>query len=247
MSIDLSADVGEGADDLPIFPLVTSVSVACGAHAGDAETMDRSVAEAARLGVAVGAHPGYPDREGFGRRAMSMSDADLVAALVSQIRTLREVCDRHRVPLVYVKPHGALYNEAAIDPAVADVVLRALTEAGDPLILVGLAGSAMIDASARAGIGAATEAFADRRYLAAGTLAPREREGALVDDPAAAAAQAVAIALGERIETLDGPPIRVNADTICLHADTPRAIDIARAVRDALERARVRVAPLARR
>ena len=247
MSIDLSADVGEGADDLPIFPLLTSVSVACGAHAGDAETMDRCVAEARRLGVGVGAHPGYPDREGSGRRAMTMSAEALATSLVSQIAALRDVCDRHRVPLGHVKPHGALYNEAAVDPALAAVIVRAIAGSADPPTVVALAGSAMLDAAAGAGIPAAAEAFADRRYLVAGTLAPRALDGALVIDPAAAAAQAVAIARGEPIETLDGRAIRVNADTICLHADTPGALDIARAVRGALERAGVRVAPLARR
>lgn len=247
MRIDLSADVGEGADDFPIFPLVTSVSVACGAHAGDEDTMDRCVAEAKRLGVAVGAHPGYPDREGFGRRPLDISDEDLTATLLDQIAALRRVCDRSAVPLSHVKPHGALYNGAALDASVAAIVARAVGKAGPGLILVGLAGSEMIRAAANAGIPAAGEAFADRRYMPDASLAPRGLTDALITEPSAAAAQAVAIARGEPVEALGGRSLRIEAATICLHADTPGAADIARAVRDALDRAGVEVAPLAKR
>jgi UPF0271 protein len=245
--IDLSADVGEGADDLPLFAVVTSVSVACGAHAGDSATMEACVAEAERRGVAVGAHPGYPDREGFGRRPMELSDDDLTAALLDQIEALRAVCARHGVPLTHVKPHGALYNQAARDAGLARAIARVVAEAADGLALVGLAGSAMLDAAAREGVAGIAEAFADRRYLADGTLAPRSRADALIEDPAAAAAQALAIVRGDPIETVDGTPLHIEAKTVCVHADTPGAIANVRAVRAALEGDGVRVAPLAPR
>jgi len=247
MRVDLSADVGEGADDLPLFPLLTSVSVACGAHAGDVETMDRCVAEARRLGVSAGAHPGYPDRAGFGREAMTMTEADLTRTLIDQIRALDAVCRRREVRLAHVKPHGALYNQAAVDSSLAMTVAKAVRACGDRLALIGSADSAMLEAAATAGIPAAAEAFADRRYLADGTLAPRSHGGSMIEDPVAAAAQAVAIAGGKPIATLDGPSIHVRAETICLHSDTPGALEIARAVRVALERAGVEVAPLALR
>jgi 5-oxoprolinase (ATP-hydrolysing) subunit A len=244
MTIDLNADVGEGNDDLAIFPLVTSVSVACGAHAGDEATMDRSIREAARLGVVVGAHPGYPDREGKGRRGFAASPAELHASLLEQIRTLARICVRHGVPLAHVKPHGALYNHAADDPALADVVANAVKAADPTLRLVGLAGSALLAAASNAGLSVAAEAFADRRYLATGRLASREHPDALIVDPAEAARQAVALATGEGIGTLDGELLKVRAETIGVHADTPGAVDIARAVRLSLKQAGVQVAAL---
>ena len=244
MTIDLSADVGEGADDLPLFPLVTSISVACGAHAGDMATMDRCVAEAARLGVVVGAHPGYPDAAGAGRRAVTISDAELTTTLVEQIEALREICGRHGVPLVHVKPHGALYNQAAVDASLAATIARAVRAVDPALRLVGLAGSALVSAASDAGLRGIAEAFADRRYLADGTLVPRGSTGALITDPIEAAAQALALARGDPIATLDGDPIRVEAETLCLHADTPGALDSARLVRATLERAGIAVAPV---
>jgi 5-oxoprolinase (ATP-hydrolysing) subunit A len=242
VKIDLNADVGEGADDLPIIPLVTSISVACGAHAGDEETMRRCIAEAKRLGVAVGAHPGYPDREGFGRRRLQMSPDDLAASLTEQIRTLAAVAAGLDTRLSHVKPHGALYNAAAADDELSQTVVRAVRDTG--LRLFGLAGSRMLQAAQVAGVPVVAESFADRRYLADGTLAPRDRAGALIEDPQTAARQALALALGNPIETADGGAIRIESDTICLHADTPGALAIATAVREALDDAGVEVAPL---
>lgn len=244
MRIDLTADVGEGVDDLSIFPLVSSINVACGAHAGDVATMERCVAEAHRLGLALGAHPGYPDREGFGRRAIEISDEELVGSLAEQITTLSAIADRAGVPVSHVKPHGALYNVSAVDPKLAATVARAVREAAPGLRLIGPPRSRLLAAATHAGLAVAAEAFADRRYRADGTLAPRGTPGALIEDPALAAAQAAAVALGNSIETTDGPAIHVPADTICLHADSPGALAIATAVRGALESAGVEVAPL---
>jgi len=209
--------------------------------------MEACVAEAARLGVSVGAHPGYPDREGFGRRPMELSEGVLTSTLLEQIEALRVVCARHGLPLVHVKPHGALYNRAARDAGLARTIARAVARAGDRIALVGLAGSAMLDEAAAEGVAVVAEAFADRRYLSDGTLAPRSHPDALITDPAAAAGQALAVAHGDPIATIDGNPLSITAETICLHADTPGAIANARAVRAALEGAGVRVAPLAPR
>jgi UPF0271 protein len=242
-TIDLNADVGEGHDDLPIFPFVSSVSVACGSHAGDDETMERSVAEAARLGVVVGAHPSYPDREGYGRRRIAISDDDLRASLGEQLAALSGVVSRHGVRLAHVKPHGALYNEAAGDEALSALILEAIKRHDPSLAVVALAGSTLISVAVRSGVRAIAEGFADRRYLADGRLAPREVDGALIVEPAAAAEQAARLAIGEPVESLDGSDVRVGVETICLHADTPDAARIAGAVRGELERRGIRIAP----
>jgi 5-oxoprolinase (ATP-hydrolysing) subunit A len=241
MRIDLSADVGEGEDDLPLFKLLTSVNVACGAHAGDLETMGRCVAEAARLGVALGAHPGYPDRDGFGRREIATPAPELAASLAEQIAALAGIAREHGVRLVHVKPHGALYNQAVVDPALAEVVALAVRDVDPGLRLIGLAGSAMLDAGKAAGLPVAAEAFADRRYRADGTLAPRAMAGALMDDPLHATQQALAIAVGDLIDTVDGFPIPIMADTICLHADTPGAFAMAQRVHAGLQAAGVEI------
>ncbi len=245
MRIDLNADVGEGYDDLAIFPLVTSVSVACGAHAGDEATMVRSVREAAGLGVVVGAHPGFPDREGQGRRSLTVSPAELHDSLIEQIRALARICSLHGVPLSHVKPHGALYNQGADDPALARVVASAVKTVDLSLRLVGLAGSELLVAASEAGLSVAAEAFADRRYLSDGRLAPREHPDALILDPDEAATQALALATGDAVSTLDGVGLRVSAQTICVHADTAGAIEIAKSIRRALDRAGVQVVALA--
>lgn len=246
MSIDLNADVGEGADDTPIFPLVTSVSIACGAHAGDVETMRRCIAEAKRLDVLVGAHPGYPDRAGFGRQPMVMSDDALAVSLADQILALDGVAQESGLGVAHVKPHGALYNQAAVDPGLASLVVDVVRTLDPTMRLIALASSQMVAASRDAGLPVAAESFADRRYLADGTLAPRGTPGALIEDPATAAAQALALAVGKPIQTVDGGSLVIDTDTICLHADTPGAAAIAHAVREALNGAGVEVAPLPR-
>ena len=244
MRIDLNADVGEGHDDFAITPLVTSVNVACGAHAGDEATMIRSVREAARLGVVVGAHPGYPDREGHGRRGISMSPDELHGSLVNQIRGLAVIAEGQGVRLAHVKPHGALYNEGADDRTLSALVANAVKVVDANLRLVGLAGSALLAAASDAGLSVAAEAFADRRYLNNGRLASRDHPDALIVDAQEAAAQAVAIATGEAITTIEGVDLRVSAETVCVHADTAGAVEITRAIRRALDRAGVQVLPL---
>jgi UPF0271 protein len=236
MRIDLNADVGEGfEDDEALIPLVTSVNVACGAHAGDGETIARTIERAMAAGAAVGAHPSYPDRDGFGRREMRLSPADLRATLVEQIRAVAEAAHAAGSALRHVKPHGALYNVAARDPDIAAIVAGAVRAISPDLVLVGLAGSASLDAARAAGLAVAAEAFADRRYEPDGRLRDRRHPDALIDDPAAAGEQAVAIVRDGRVTAIDGTPVVVAAESLCVHGDQPGAAARARGVRVALE------------
>ena len=248
MRVDLNADVGESVgpwpmgDDERLIPLVTSVNVACGAHAGDPLTIDRTVRAALAHGVAVGAHPGYPDLVGFGRRDLDMAPDELEASLVYQIGAVAAFARAAGSELRHVKPHGALYNLAARDPAVAATIARAVGRVSGKLVLVGLAGSALIGAAADAGLPSAAEGFADRAYEADGTLRSRRLPGALLDSPERAAAQALSIVRDGRVESHDGQTIAIRADTICIHGDTPGAAAYATAIRAALEDAGVRIA-----
>ena len=248
--VDLNADVGEGfgpwpmGEDEALIPLVTSVNVACGAHAGDPLTIERTIRLAVATGASVGAHPGYPDLAGFGRRDLDMSAEELGASLVYQIGAVAAFARAAGVELRHVKPHGALYNRAARDDAVAEVVARAVADISRELVLVGLAGSRSLAAAEAAGVTVAAEAFADRGYEADGSLRSRRLDGAILASPALAASQAVAIAREGRVTAVDGSAVEVRADTICLHGDTPGAADYARAVRAALEAAGIPVRPL---
>jgi UPF0271 protein len=248
--IDLNADVGESlgpwpmGDDERLIPIVTSVNVACGSHAGDPSTIERTVRLAARHGVAVGAHPGYPDLVGFGRRDLDMALDELEASIVFQVGAVAAFARAEGVELRHVKPHGALYNRAARDPLVAGAIARAVGRAAPDSVLVGLAGSGMLKAGRSAGLAVASEAFADRAYERDGSLRSRRLAGALLDDPLAAAAQAVSIARDGIARSHDGVDVQVRADTVCVHGDTPGAAEIAAAVRGALEGAGVTVAAL---
>ncbi|CAN5751490.1 5-oxoprolinase subunit PxpA [soil metagenome] len=250
MVIDLNADVGESygawvmGADAELMPLITSANVACGAHAGDPLTMVRTVALAQRHGVTVGAHPGYPDRDGFGRRDLHMSPWELEASLLAQMGALWAIADAAGVPLTHVKPHGALYNRTAVDPDLAACVAGAVARFPGRLTLVGLAGSALVFAGLEAGLPVADEAFADRAYESDGSLRSRSLPDAVHTDPAIAAAQAVSIARDGRVRAHDGSMLEVRADTICVHGDTPGAAAIGKAVRDALQAAGVEVRAL---
>jgi UPF0271 protein len=248
--VDLNADVGESVgpwsmgDDERLIPLVTSVNVACGAHAGDPLTIERTIRMAASNGVAVGAHPGYPDLVGFGRRNLDMSADELEASLVYQVGAVAAFAQAAGTPLRHVKPHGALYNLAARDPAVAATIARAVRRVSTDLILVGLAGSAMLAAATDAGLASASEAFADRAYEADGSLRSRSLPGAIHESPGRAAAQALSIVRDGRVESHDGSVVTLRADTVCIHGDTPGAAAFATAVRGVLEDAGVTIAAL---
>ena len=234
--IELNADIGEGCDDAGLLPYLNRVSIACGGHTGDAASMRAALQLAADHGVAVGAHPSYPDRAQFGRRALAASSEEIAAWVTQQTERLAEQAARLGVRLAHVKPHGALYNVAARDVAVARAIAQAVAAFDPALIVLGLSGSCLVSAGQAAGLAVLNEAFADRRYQTSGQLVSRETSGALIVEPAAAAAQAELLAQGRAIGTLNGGRIRVQADTICLHGDTPGALNIARAVHAVLNR-----------
>jgi UPF0271 protein len=238
--IDLNADVGESlgpwpmGEDAALVRLVTSVNVACGFHAGDPLTIRRTVRLALDAGAAIGAHPGYPDLVGFGRRAMDLGPEELEAAVLYQVGAVAGIVRAEGGRLAHVKPHGALYHHAAADPAAAAAVAGAVARIDDRLRVVGPGGSALLTAAAKLGLRTTGEAFADRVYEPDGHLRARSRPGAVHAEPAAAAAQAVGIARDGHVVASDGSRIPVEADTLCVHGDTPGAAAIARAVRGAL-------------
>jgi UPF0271 protein len=232
--IELNADIGEGCDDAALAPYVHRVSIACGGHVGDAASMRTALLLAAEHGLLVGAHPSYPDREHFGRRRLSASLDEIARWVTEQTEVLAEQAIRRGLRLAHVKPHGALYNDAAGDPALAQAIAEAVAGHDPGLLLVGLADSCLIAAARAVGLGTLSEAFADRRYQGNGRLVSRETIGALIADPLAAADQARALALGSPLSTLGDELVRVRADTICLHSDTPNALQIAQAVHAAL-------------
>jgi UPF0271 protein len=244
-TIDLNADVGEGMDDGALLPFLTSVNVACGLHAGGPEVMDRTVAQALERGVRIGAHPGYDDRANFGRLDVELSPSAATSLVLFQIGALEAFVRFHGGKLVHVKLHGALYNRAARDPALALATCEGVRRARADLVVVGLAGSRLVAAANALGLPAAGEAFADRRYLPDGSLMPRKEKGSVITDPEEAAEQALHIARDGYVITSTGTRLDVRAQTLCLHGDTKGAPLIARAVRERLEKEGVRVAPLA--
>lgn len=241
MKIDLNADVGEGMDDAALLPFLTSANVACGLHAGGPAVMDRTVALALERGVGIGAHPGYPDRENFGRTNMDLPPDELRAVILYQLGALDALVRARGGMLRHVKAHGALYNRAAKDPALARSFAEAVRAFRAGLLVVGLAGSAQLEAARAAGLPAAGEAFADRRYLPDGSLMPRSQPGAVLHNPAEAAAQALQIARERSVTAAGGARVALEAQTLCLHGDTPGAVEIARAVRSALEAAGIEI------
>jgi UPF0271 protein len=250
--IDLNADVGENPEALPdgteeaLLRVVTSANIACGAHAGDENTIAATLALAVRLGVAAGAHPGYPDRAGFGRDSLGMTPAAIEDSIFKQVRLLAEAARNAGCTLTHVKPHGALYNDAARDHETAGAIARGVSRWSTDVVLVGLAGSAMLEVFREHGFEAAGEAFADRAYEADGTLRSRKLPGALITEAAQAAAQAVRIVRDGMVTAFDGRDVPVRARTICVHGDTPGAARIATAVRDALLATGARLTPLGR-
>jgi UPF0271 protein len=234
--IDINADIGEGYDDVALAPYLDRVSIASGGHAGDAGSMETALRLAGEYGLRVGAHPSYPDRAHFGRRPLAAAPEQIALWVTQQTEALAEAADRLGMRLAHVKPHGALYNVAAAETEVAAAVAEAVATFDPNLSLLALSGSRLIDAGRSAGLTVLAEAFADRRYHANGRLVSRETSGSVLTDPEEAAAQASALAEGRPIATLEGDGLTVVADTVCLHSDTPNALNIARAVRAAVYR-----------
>ncbi len=238
MRVDLNCDCGEGSgQDAAIMPFVTSVNIACGGHAGDAGTMRETARLAREHGVEIGAHPGYEDRENFGRQVVRLDQGEARALLRRQLDALREV-----TPFTHVKPHGAFYNEAARDPALAREMAEAVREWDASLLLFALAESALASAGRAAGLRVAEEAFADRAYLQDGSLAPRSQPGAVIEDEEQAVGQALMLVTEGRVRAVGGSLVAVRADTLCLHGDGIHAAAFARRLREALTAAGVAVA-----
>jgi 5-oxoprolinase (ATP-hydrolysing) subunit A len=234
--IDFNCDLGEGCgDDDAIIPHVTSASIACGAHAGDEASMRATLRLCRAHGVAAGAHPGYADRDGFGRREIEMPAEEVAPLVRSQLERIAAVAAGEGLRLAHVKPHGALYNRAARDRAVADAIAAAVRDFDPWLVLFGLSGSALPAAGEAAGLRVAHEVFAERGYGADGRLLPRGTPGAVLDSLDAAIAQARALATTGSLELADGSSLGLRADTLCLHGDRPDAAAFARALRAALE------------
>lgn len=246
-TIDLNADLGEGfgrwrlTDDEQLLSVVTSANVACGFHAGDAATMRRVCELAAARGVRIGAQVSYRDLAGFGRRAMDVPSAELTAEVAYQIGALEVFARAAGTRVSYVKPHGALYNRVVHDEEQAAAVVGGVLLADATLAVLGLPGSRLLEAAGKAGLEGVTEAFADRAYTEEGTLVPRDQEGAVVTDPEAVVARSLGLARDHVVTTRTGARIGVEARSLCLHGDTPGAVELARRVRERLETSGVRV------
>lgn len=232
MQIDLNADLGEGCDnDEALLALVSSANIACGWHAGDAKTMRQCVRWAIDNGVAIGAHPSFPDRENFGRSEMNLPLDEVIAGMLYQIGALAAIVKAEGGRLTHVKPHGALYNQAVKDPALADALCEAVRRFDPSLKFFGLAGSGMIEAARRAGLQPVEEVFADRAYNADGSLVSRKLPGALIESDADAIAQTLSLVRDHRVTAIDGSTVPVNAQSVCLHGDGAHALAFAQRIR----------------
>ena len=249
--IDLNADLGEGfgawvmGADEALLDQVTSANIACGFHAGDPRTMDAAVAMAAARGVAIGAHVSYPDLVGFGRRQLRVSAEELITDVLYQIGALEAFCRRHGTAVRYVKAHGALYNDLAGDQQLASALGQAVAAYDPGLSVLVLAGSPAAEVLRQQGLRVVAEGFADRGYSPDGRLVPRGRPGAVLTDPASVAERGWRIATGAPIEADDGSPIVLEVDSLCVHGDTPGAVDVARELRATLSARAVEVAAFA--
>src|SRR6266571_4474788 len=245
--IDLNCDMGELPEAIAdgtqeaLLRSITSANVACGGHAGDEQTMRTTIEQALRAGVAVGAHPGYTDRANFGRLELKLPVETIAESVFEQVRALAEIAAACGARLAHVKPHGALYNQAVRNRELAEAIAKGVARWNRDAVLVGLAGSPMLDVFREAGFGVAAEAFADRRYEADGTLRSRKFEDALIRNPEEAAWQALGIAERGVVIASDGSEVPVDAQTICIHGDTPGAPEIAATVARTLREAGVNV------
>lgn len=248
--IDLNCDLGEsygsfqvGADE-QVIALVSSVNIACGWHAGDPMTIEKTVGLAKRHGVGLGAHPGLPDLMGFGRRHLHISPEEACAYVRYQLGAVSAFAQAACIPIQHLKPHGALYNMAAVDYPLAAGICRAVASFDPDLILLALSGSEMVRAAKAHGLRVASEVFADRAYQSDGTLAPRSMPGSVIEDEEAAVRRALQMAAEGTVESITGEVIPIRADSICIHGDSPHALRLARRIRSALAGHGIRVSSL---
>jgi UPF0271 protein len=253
MTTDINCDLGEmnytpGKDnDEAIMPYITSANIACGFHAGDQVTMEKTVALAKKYGVAIGAHPGYPDREGFGRNPMLMSNEELKTIMISQVKDLKRITEASGETLCHVKCHGALYNTAATDREMSMVIAKAIREVDSSLIMVGLSGSEMIKAAEDSGLTSASEVFADRAYNDDGSLVSRKLPGSVLHDTGEVIERALRMVMEKKVISVNGKNIPIRADTVCIHGDNPMALKFAQSLMIALRNAGIDVKPLSRK
>ncbi|MGJ7614766.1 MULTISPECIES: 5-oxoprolinase subunit PxpA [unclassified Variovorax] len=246
MHIDLNADLGEGAgSDEALLALVSSANIACGWHAGDARTMQQCVRWALQNGVAIGAHPSFPDRENFGRSTMHLPPDEIVANVLYQVGALAAIVKAEGGTLAHVKAHGQLYNQAVKEPELAEALCEAVRRFDPSLKFFGLAGSHMIDAARRTGLTPVEEVFADRGYMPDGSLVPRSQPGALIDSEEQSIAQTLSMVRDHRVTAIDGSTVPMNAQTVCLHGDGAHALAFARRIRERLQQEGIAVRAMA--
>ena len=242
LTVDLNCDLGEGyPNDAELMTCISSANIACGFHAGDADTMRRTVDLALENNVAIGAHPGYRDKENFGRNAMSIAPDEVKDIVIEQVEALSEICRSAGTRIHHVKPHGALYNQAARDKQLAAAVADAVASIDKELTLFGLSGSLLISEARAAGLKGASEVFADRTYQRDGSLTPRTESNALIVSPEDAVAQALQMVNTQRVTAVTGESVHLLADTICIHGDGDHAYEFAVRLRQALEENRIAV------
>jgi UPF0271 protein len=250
--IDLNCDMGELPEAISdgtqeaLMHSITSANIACGGHAGDEQTMKATIEQALRWNVAIGAHPGYPDRENFGRLELNLSPDEIARSVFAQVSALAKIAESSGAQIVHVKPHGALYNQAVHNRELAKAIALGVARWNREVVMVGLAESPMLEVFRDAGFIVAAEAFADRRYEPDGTLRSRKHSDALLRDPEEAGAQALSIVQNGTVIASDGNRVSLSAQTICTHGDTPGALQIAAAVNTTLKQAGVSLAPLSR-
>ncbi|KGQ50534.1 LamB/YcsF family protein [Gallibacterium anatis 10672-6] len=242
--VDLNVDLAEGcSNDQHLLQLVTSANIACGLHAGDFNEMHKAIRWAKENNVRIGAHPSFPDRENFGRTNMQLPDEELKACLLYQLGAVKALCDAEGVSLSYVKPHGALYNQAAKDESLATLIALTIKQFDPSLKLMGLSGSLMLKVAQQCGLEIISEVFADRHYLADGSLVPRSQANALVDNDDEAISQVLQMVLQGSVKTVDGKDVSIQADSICLHGDGEHAILFAEKIRKALTEHQIHLTP----
>ena len=244
MFIDLNCDMGEGyGNDAELMKYISSANIACGFHAGDVETMRRTVELAIAHEVAIGAHPGYRDRENFGRTEMSLSRDEVRRLIFDQLEALKAECGRQGAKIRHIKPHGALYNQAAKDRELASALAKAVSEFDSGLIFYGLSGSLMIEEADRVGLKTASEVFADRTYQFDGTLTPRSQPDALILETETSLTQVLDMVKYSRVRSADAIMVPIKAETICIHGDGPNAVEFAKLIRERLTSEGISIGP----
>ncbi len=241
-TIDINCDMGEGiGNDEVIMPFISSVNIACGYHAGNEETMKLTIESAIKNNVAIGAHPSFPDRENFGRTKMDLPFAEIYDIIILQLRAINKIVKKHKAKLHHVKPHGALYNMSAKNTQIAEAIAQAVKDFDQNLILFGLSGSLSVEEAKKINLKIANEVFADRTYQDDGSLTPRSQANALIEDVDKSVQQALQMIKEKKVTSVNGKPIPIIADTICIHGDGKHAVEFAKAIYMALKEESIKV------